>query len=165
MRRGAGGSGARSSVLGKETAVKAPGLDLSAASQSACHPPPRGLGSGLLMSQSLIWGTWFPPSLPGNRFQGDAEMFRVSTDEAHKTREVLREGLRRGQLRRLCRCCSICLEGSSPFPGSSRPLLPQHFRWEHSLTSSHCPCLLDQAAWDSPQAVHTLSSGHCPLLS
>lgn len=76
------GSGGHSSALGKETAAKVLGLDLSTASQRACHPPPRGLGSGLLMSQSLIGRTWFPPSLPSNKFQGNAEMFRVSAEKA-----------------------------------------------------------------------------------
>lgn len=50
------------------------------------HPHPRGRGSGWLMSRSLTWGPGFLP-LPGNKFQGNAAMFRVSEDEPHKERE------------------------------------------------------------------------------
>lgn len=93
-----GGSGGRSSVPGKETAARVAGLDLSAAAQRARHPPPppRGLGSASLMSQSLIGRTWFPPS--SSKFQGNAETSRVSADETARGTgsRLLSAGLRSG---------------------------------------------------------------------
>lgn len=95
-RRGSGVLGAAALFLEKKQLPESRVWTCQQQPREPATPPPRGLGSASLMSQSLIGRTWFPPS--SSKFQGNAETSRVSTDETARGTgsRLLSAGLRSG---------------------------------------------------------------------
>lgn len=95
-RRGSGVLGAAALFLEKKQLPESRVWTCQQQPREPATPPPRGLGSASLMSQSLIGRTWFPPS--SSKFQGNAETSRVSADETARGTgsRLLSAGLRSG---------------------------------------------------------------------